>query len=60
MTAPVKQSVALYVALNAIFNLTLADGAEACAWLRGGGWAQLDAWIAGHRNDGLDDEDPAA
>ena len=51
MTAPLRQSVALHAALNAIFALRLADGTAAREWLTVGGWAQLDGWIASHRGD---------
>lgn len=46
--------VPLAVALNAALGLGLADAAEARTWLRDGGWARLEDWIASHRGD-LDD-----
>ena len=45
MTGP----VALTDVLNALFVLGLVDAEQARAWLRAGGWQQLDAWIADHR-----------
>jgi hypothetical protein len=37
--------------LNRTFGLNLANQAEACGWLAGGGWPRLESWLAVHRND---------
>lgn len=41
----------LAASLNELFGLRLADAAEARAWLIDGGFARLDAWLAGHAAD---------
>lgn len=36
----------LAASLNVLFGLSFTNSGEARAWLSGGGWELLDAWVA--------------